>query len=209
MARYTGASCRLCRRHGEKLFLKGTRCQTDRCAVAKRPFAPGQHGSVRKRKMSDYGLQVQEKQKVRRIYGILERQFRHYFHDASGAKGVTGEVLLELLERRLDNVVFRLGFVLSRNQARQLVKHNLVKVNGRNVNIPSYRVKPGDKVEIKTKEKIRKLVKDCIEITADRTVPKWLKRDAESYSAEVVGRPSRDELGFPVNENLIVELYSK
>lgn len=208
MGRYTEASCKLCRRHGEKLFLKGTRCQTDRCAVARRAFPPGQHGKIRK-KESDYGLQVKEKQKVRRIYGIFEQQFRNYFKLASKSKGVTGEVLLQLLERRLDNVIFRTCFALSRNHARQLVKHNLICVNSRNVNIPSYLVKPGDKIEVKTKEKIRKLVKGTLEILVDRPVPQWLLVDKANFKAEVVSLPTRSDVGFPVNENLIVELYSK
>jgi len=208
MARYTDASCRLCRRHGEKLFLKGTKCSTDKCAVDRRPFPPGQHGKIRK-KDSDYGLQVREKQKVRRIYGVLEQQFRHYFHLASRSKGVTGEVLLQLLERRLDNVVFKLCFALSRNHARQIVKHNLVCVNSRNVNIPSYLVKVGDKIEIKPKEKLRAAVKGTMEVLIDRPIPAWIKRDQDSYGGEVVALPAREDVGFPVNESLIVELYSK
>lgn len=208
MARYTDASCKLCRRHGDKLFLKGAKCQTDKCAVARRPFPPGQHGKIRK-KESNYGLQVKEKQKVRRTYGILEKQFRNYFHRASRAKGVTGEILLQLLERRLDNVIFKLCFARSRNHARQLVKHNLICVNSRNVNIPSYCVRAGDKIEVKQKEKIRKAIKDTVEESQERPVPKWLKRDKDGLSGEVTALPARDDIGFPVNENLIVELYSK
>lgn len=208
MARYKGASCKLCRRHGEKLFLKGTKCSTDKCPVARRPFPPGQHGKIRK-KESNYGLQVKEKQKVKRVYGILERQFRHYFSMASRAKGVTGEVLLQLLERRLDNVIYRLCFALSRNQARQIVKHNLVLVNSRNVNIPSYLVKTGDKVEIKPKDKIKKAAIQTREILKDRPIPAWLKRDPEQLKAEIVSLPKREDVGIPIDESLIVELYSK
>jgi len=210
MARYTLATCKLCRRHGDKLFLKGTRCGTDKCAVGKRPFPPGQHGTGKRRKKeSDYGLQMKEKQKVRRIYGVLEKQFRLYFHMASKSKGVTGEVLLQLLERRLDNVVFKLCFASSRNHSRQMVKHNLVLVNGRNVNIPSFLVKPGDVIEVKPKEKIRKAVKDNLELLADRVIPPWLTRDKVAQKAEVAALPTRNDVGFPVSENLIVELYSK
>ncbi|MCK4463832.1 MAG: 30S ribosomal protein S4 [Candidatus Omnitrophica bacterium] len=208
MARYTDASCKLCRRHGEKLFLKGTKCSTDKCPLARRPFPPGQHGKRRK-KVSDYGVQVKEKQKVRRIYGVLERQFRHYFRMASRSKGVTGEMLLELLERRLDNTVYRLCFAFSRNHARQIVRSKLVRVNSRNVNIPSYLVKIGDKIEIKPKEKIEKLVRETKEILKDRPIPSWLKRESEELKAEVIGLPTREDVGFPVDENLIVELYSK
>jgi len=208
MARYLEASCKLCRRHGEKLFLKGTKCSTDKCAQARRPFPPGQHGKMRK-KESNYGMQVKEKQKVRRIYGVLERQFRHYFRIASSAKGVTGHVLLELLERRLDNVIYRLGFGLSRNQSRQIVKHNLVLVNGRNVNIPSFLVKIGDKIEIKAKEKTKKFVKGNLEQLEERVLVPWIKRDKDNYKAEIIGLPKREDIGFPVNESFIVELYSK
>ncbi len=208
MARYTGASCKLCRRHGEKLFLKGTKCSTDKCPLARRPFPPGQHGKIRK-KVSDYGVQVKEKQKVRRIYGVLERQFRLYFRMASRSKGVTGEMLLEFLERRLDNTIYRLCFAFSRNHARQIVGNNLVRVNSRNVNIPSYLVKIGYKIEIKPKEKIEKLVKETKEILKDRPIPSWLKRESGELKAEVIGLPTREDVGFPVDENLIVELYSK
>ncbi len=209
MARYTGASCKLCRRHGEKLFLKGTRCVTDRCAVARRPFPPGQHGKMR-RKISDYGLQVQEKQKVRRIYGVLEKQFRIYFKNAARAKGITGEVLLQILERRLDNVVFRLGYASSRNEARQIVKHNHFRLNGKTANIPSMLIKEGDKLELKeTKDNMKKQIKETIEKVADREIPKWLKRDETKFSAEVLALPTKEDIGFHVNENLIVELYSK
>lgn len=208
MARYIDASCKLCRRHGEKLFLKGAKCSTDKCPADRRPFPPGQHGKIQK-KLSNYGLQMKEKQKVKRIYGILERQFRHYFRIASRSRGVTGETLLQLLERRLDNVIFKLCFAYSRSHARMMVKHNLVRVNGRNVNIPSFLVKAGDVIEIKPKEKIQKAVRDTKEILKDRAIPQWLKRDKNEAKAEVVELPKREDVGFPVNEHLIVELYSK
>jgi len=208
MARYTDASCKLCRRQGDKLFLKGTKCQTDKCPVARRPFPPGQHGKIRK-KISNYGVQVKEKQKVKRIYGILEQQFRHYFRIASKSKGVTGEELLQLLERRLDNVIYKLCFAFSRTHARQIVGHNLVRVNSKNVNIPSYMVKVGDKIELKSKEKIKKSVKETREILKDRSIPQWLKINDQELSGEVIGLPKREDIDFAVNENLIVELYSK
>jgi len=208
MARYTDASCRLCRRQGDKLFLKGTKCQTDKCPVARRPFPPGQHGKIRK-KISNYGVQVKEKQKVKRIYGILEQQFRHYFRIASKSKGVTGEELLQLLERRLDNVIYKLCFAFSRTHARQIVGHNLVRVNSKNVNIPSYLVKAGDKIELKPKEKIKKSVKETREILKDRSIPQWLKINDQELSGEVIHLPKREDIDFAVNENLIVELYSK
>jgi len=208
MGRYTDSVCRLCRRQGDKLFLKGTRCQTDKCAVARRPFPPGQHGKLRK-KESDYGLQVAEKQKVKRMYGVLERQFRNYFRKASLAKGVTGTILLQSLERRLDNVVFRLSFASSRSSARQLVKHSRISVNGKNVNIPSFAVKVGDKVEVRSREGLRKIVKDTLELLKDRPVPKWIKRDNENFKGEILALPERSDIEYTVNENAIVELYSK
>ncbi len=208
MARYTEATCKLCRHHGEKLFLKGTRCQTDKCGVTKRAFGPGQHGKGRK-KVSDYGLQVKEKQKVKRIYGVLERQFRNYFAMASKSKGVTGAVLLQLLERRLDNVIFRLCYAYSRSQARQMVKHGKVLVNGKKVNVPSYLIKVGDVVEIKSKENTQKSVKEAVEVLNDRAVPSWLNREKDVLKAQVMVLPGRNDVGFPVNENMIVELYSK
>ncbi|MDD5438928.1 MAG: 30S ribosomal protein S4 [Candidatus Omnitrophica bacterium] len=208
MGRYTEAVCRLCRRHGGKLFLKGTRCQTDKCAVSRRPFSPGQHGKVRK-KESDYGIQVAEKQKLKRMYGLLERQFRNYFRKASKAKGVTGSLLLQYLERRLDNVVFRLSFAASRSSARQLVRHSLFKVNGKNVNIPSYLVRGGDTIELKPKEKNQKIVKETLELLKDRPVPKWIKRDGEHFKGMILSLPERDDIEYTVDENMIVELYSK
>lgn len=208
MARYIDASCKLCRHHGEKLFLKGTRCGTDKCAAVRRPFGPGQHGKTRK-KESDYGLQVAEKQKVKRIYGILERQFRHYFAMATRSKGVTGTVLLQLLERRIDNVIFKLSYALSIPKARQLVMHGHVFVNSRKVDIPSYLVKPGDVITLRQKDSITKQVKESLEIAGDRAVPKWLTRDKDAIKAQISGMPERSDITFPVNENMIVELYSK
>ena len=171
MARYIDAVCRLCRRQGEKLFIKGTKCQTEKCPANKRPYAPGQHGEKRKQKTSNYGLQLKEKQKVKRIYGVLEKQFRNYFEVASRKKGVTGKVLLQTLERRLDNTVFRLGLGTSRAQARQLVRHNFVFVNSRRVNIPSYLVDKDDQIVVKAKEKAKKKILDNLELTKERTIP--------------------------------------
>ena len=208
MARYTGPSCRLCRREGAKLFLKGTRCTTEKCAFARRSFPPGMHGKMRT-KISDYGLQLREKQKVKRIYGVLERQFRRYFHVAARRKGVTGEFLLQQLERRLDNVVLRAGFALSLPQARQIVRYGHVTVNGRRSSIPSCQVNINNVVEIKAKESVVKLVKDCLEITKDRTVPTWLTVDRTHVKATMTRLPARDDVPFAVQEQLIVELYSK
>jgi len=208
MARYTGPSCRLCRREGAKLFLKGTRCTTEKCAFARRSFPPGMHGKMRS-KISDYGLQLREKQKVKRIYGVLERQFRRYFHVAARRKGVTGEFLLQQLERRLDNVVLRAGFALSLPQARQIVRYGHVTVNGRRSSIPSCQVNINNVVEIKAKESVVKLVKDCLEITKDRTVPTWLTVDRTHVKATMTRLPARDDVPFAVQEQLIVELYSK
>lgn len=209
MARYRGSSCKLCRREGAKLFLKGTRC-VGKCPFDKRSYSPGQHGQrQRRQKLSDYGVQLREKQKVKRIYGILERQFRLYFERASRSKGVTGEVLLQLLERRLDNVIFRLRFGTSRQEARQVVRHGFVKVNGKKVNIPSYCVSTGDVIEMKAKDKMVKKIKEGIELVKDRSVPKWLKADDENLKGEVVTLPVRDDVGFPIREQFIVELYSK
>jgi small subunit ribosomal protein S4 len=209
MARYTGAVCRLCRRQGEKLFLKGTRCQTEKCAANKRAFPPGQHGQGRRQKLSNYGTQLKEKQKVKRIYGVLERQFRKYFKIASKTKGVTGKVLLQLLERRLDNVVFRMGLGISRSQARQIVRHNLIAVNGRRVNIPSYLVDKDDLVEIKAKDKAKIKIKDNLEISKERTVPSWLEFSAEAMKGRVLRLPEKSDIQQPIQEQLIVELYSK
>ena len=208
MARYTGPSCRLCRADGMKLFLKGAKCTTDKCPVAKRQVAPGQHGRLRK-KESNYGLQLREKQRVKRIYGMLEKQFRHFFAIAERSKGVTGLTLLELLERRLDNVLFRLCYATSRNQARQIVKHGSVYVNSRRVDIPSYLVKPGDALEVKGKEAKLKAIKETREELKDRAIPKWLEPEAENLRCKVTALPTKEDVGFPIQEQLIVELYSK
>lgn len=209
MARYIDAVCRLCRRQTEKLFLKGTKCYTEKCPVARRAYAPGQHGEARKQKLSNYGMQLKEKQKVRRMYGVLERQFRKYFKIASRTKGVTGKVLLQLLERRLDNVIFRLGLAVSRAQARQIVRHNHVHVNSRRVNIPSYLVEKDDLVSIKTKEKPLKKIKENLESSSGRAIPVWVAFDPASFSAKILRLPEKDDLKEPIQEQLIVELYSK
>ncbi len=208
MARYTGAVCRLCRREGQKLFLKGERCYTDKCGITRRAYAPGQHGQGRK-KLSGYGLQLREKQKARRYYGVLEGQFRHYFELANKKAGVTGENLLAILESRLDNVVYRLGFGTSRPEARQLVRHGHFTVNGKKVNIPSYLVKVGDVIAIKEESKSSEKIKNVIEITASRVVPKWLDLDNNTLTGKVVAVAEREDIDLPLEEHLIVELYSK
>jgi small subunit ribosomal protein S4 len=208
MARYTGPLCRLCRREGEKLFLKGTRCYTEKCGIERRKYPPGQHGQGRG-KISDYGLQLREKQKVRRIYGIMERQFRLYFERASRMKGVTGEVLLQLLERRLDASVFRMGFAANRRSARQLVKHGHFLVNGRNLDIPSALLKPGDLVEVKEASRECPAVAESIEAAGHRGIPGWIEFEAKAFRGTFVRIPSREEIQLPVQEQLIVELYSK
>lgn len=208
MARYTGPVCRLCRREGAKLYLKGDRCYTAKCAIDRRGYAPGQHGQGRK-KQSEYGSQLREKQKTRRIYGILETQFRNYFEKAENQKGVTGENLLRLLERRLDNVVYRLGFAGSRVEARQLVCHGHFKVNGQKVNIPSFLTKVGEVVEIAEKSRDNNRIKEMVEQAARKTPPAWLELNAEQFTGKVVAVPSREEIDVPVQEHLIVELYSR
>nr|WP_320146342.1 30S ribosomal protein S4 [uncultured Anaeromusa sp.] len=211
MARYTGPVCRLCRREGAKLYLKGDKCYGDKCAFSKRAYAPGQHGQGRK-KVSEYGLQLREKQKARRIYGILEGQFRKYFERAERAKGITGENLLVLLERRLDNAVFRMGFAASRNQARQLVRHGLMTVNGRRVNIPSFQVRVGDVVAVHETSMESPIIKMMIETYGSKTVPAWVEDvtvTPEAVSAKVARFPSREEIDCPIVEHLIVELYSR
>ncbi len=209
MARYIRPSCKLCRREGIKLFLKGTKCNTDKCPVSRRAYAPGQHGQKRK-KESNYGVQLREKQKVKRIYGVLEKQFRHYFRIAERAKGVTGLTLLQLLERRLDNVIFRMNLASSRQGARQIVDHGFVYVNGRRVDIPSYTVKVGDEILLKTKgEAMVKRFGEMREQLKERAIPKWLKVDEKEFKAAVSGLPTKDDIGFPIQEQLIVELYSK
>ncbi len=208
MAKYKDAVCRLCRREGVKLFLKGPRCYTGKCAISRREYAPGQHGQGRI-KLSDYGLQLREKQKVKRIYGVLERQFRKYFKIAEKSKGVTGEVLLQLLERRLDNVVLRAGFALSGSQARQTAAHRHVKVNGRIVDIPSYTVKVGDTIKIVGKEGTLKHIKANLELSKDKTAPKWMAVDQSGLEVKILKLPNRDDIGFQIQEQLIIELYSK
>lgn len=208
MARYTGAVCRLCRREGTKLYLKGDRCYTDKCAIARRSYAPGQHGQSRK-KVSNYGLQLREKQKVRRIYGILEKQFRLYFEKAERMKGVTGENLLRLLELRLDNVAYRMGFGNSRTEARQLVRHGHFTVNGQKVNIPSYQVTVNDLIAVKANSKSSDKFKDLAEAAASKNPPQWLSVNAEMMEARVISLPAREDIDMPIEEHLIVELYSK
>lgn len=208
MARYTEAVCRLCRREGAKLYLKGDRCYSDKCAFARRSFAPGQHGQGRK-KVSEYGIQLREKQKARRIYGILERQFRSYFAKADKQKGITGENLLVMLERRMDNVVYRLGFTDSRTQARQLVRHGHILVNGKRLDIPSALVKVGDVISIAPASASSEYVKAISEKIATKTTPAWLVLDAEKMAGKVDRFPSREEIDAPIAEHLIVELYSK
>jgi small subunit ribosomal protein S4 len=210
MARYIGAVCRLCRREGMKLFLKGERCHTDKCAIEKRNFVPGQHGKERKAKTSGYGLQLREKQKARRYYGLLETQFRNLFEKASRIPGVTGENMLQLLERRLDNIMLRGGFGTSRNQARQLVRHNHVTVNGRRVNIPSFVVKPGDVVEIAEKSKKNPTILSARDVTSHYPSPNWLEVDREALRIKVLQNPKREDfVQIQLNEQLIVELYSR
>jgi small subunit ribosomal protein S4 len=209
LARDTGAACRRCRREGLKLFLKGDRCYSDKCSFERRAFAPGQHGQARFRKQSDYAVQLREKQKVKSMYGMLEGQFRQYFKKADLQKGVTGENLLIMLERRLDNAVFRMGFASSRNQARQLVRHKHVLVNGKKVNIPSYQVSVGDEVTIKEKSRANALINESLEAVERRGVPSWIELDKTAYKSTVKALPNREELTMPIQEQLIVELYSK
>ncbi|MBI5537870.1 MAG: 30S ribosomal protein S4 [Deltaproteobacteria bacterium] len=209
MARYTGPVCKLCRREGEKLFLKGERCMTEKCAFTRRPYAPGQHGQARV-KHSEYALRLREKQKVRRIYGVLERQFRIYFHRASRMKGGTGEQMLQLLERRLDSAVQRIGFGSTRSEARQLVKHNHVLVNGKRVNIPSYIIRVGDKIELHEKSRKLKMVELGMSLATRRTPPGWMEIDAGNFSAVIKSNPIREELNEPaIREQYIVEYYSR
>lgn len=207
MARYTGASCRQCRREGMKLFLKGDRCYTDKCAIVKRNYAPGQHGQGRK-KISDHGIQLREKQKVKRIYGVLETQFRNLYERAEKMQGKTGENLLTLLERRLDNVVYRMGLAASRKEARQLVGHGHFLVNGKKVDIASVTVKAGDVIEVKERSKSSAKFKALVEANS-KVAPKWLEANLESMSAKVVSLPSREDIDLEIAEHLIIELYSK
>ena len=209
MARYTDPVCRLCRREGMKLFLKGSKCFTDKCPVEKRNFAPGQHGKDRKAKVVGYGLQLREKQKAKRMYFTQEGQFRNYFEKAARSKGVTGELLLQQLERRLDTVVYKIGLGMSRRQARQLVRHGHVAVNGRKVNIPSYQVSVGEEISIREKSRKLALLEQAKEFAAHQNAPGWLEIDRDNYKGRVLALPKREDIHLPVNEQLIVELYSK
>ncbi|WP_067934850.1 30S ribosomal protein S4 [Alicyclobacillus kakegawensis] len=209
MARYTGPVCRLCRREGVKLYLKGERCLGPKCAIDRRATAPGQHGQGRRRNPSEYGLQLREKQKARRFYGVLEKQFERYYEDAARRPGITGETLLQTLESRLDNVVYRLGFAASRPEARQLVRHGHFEVNGRRVNIPSFLVKAGDVITIREKSRSLARFKELLEAAESQTVGPWLERDLANCSGKVLRLPAREEIDAPVAEQMIVEFYSR
>ncbi len=209
MARNLDAKCRQCRREGEKLFLKGEKCFTDKCAIERRSYAPGQHGQKSGMRLSDYGKQLREKQKLRRIYGVLESQFRKTYAEAARSKGVTGERLLQLLETRLDNVIYRMGFGASRTEARQVVRHNGILVNGKRVNIPSFQVRPGDVVEVTDKAKAHLRVKAAAEAAESRGVPEWMEVDAKALKGTFKSLPARADLPSTINESLVVELYSK
>ena len=209
MARYTGAVCRLCRREGTKLFLKGTKCLSDRCPLEKRNFAPGQHGKDRKAKIVGYGLQLHEKQKAKRMYFTLEGQFREYYEKDNRASGGTGELLIQQLERRLDNVAFRLGFAISRRQARQVVRHGHVTVNGKKVNIPSYQVSVGDEIAIRESARKLLIVEQGAQYASQNPVPAWLEANFDTFTGRVLSLPRRKDVNLPINEQLIVELYSK
>ena len=208
MSRYKDEQCRICRREGQKLFLKGSRCYTDKCAISRRNYAPGEHGQ-KKAKLSEYGVQLREKQKTKAFYGVREDQFRKYFEMAASKKGVTGENLLQILESRLDNVVYRLGYGSSRPQARQLVNHGLFEVNGKKVSIPSYLVKAGDVIKVRETKKDKAIVKENVEVNASRPVPAWLEKNASDLSGKVIRLASREDVDIPVEEHLIVELYSQ
>jgi len=209
MGRYTGPSCRLCRREGMKLFLKGTKCTSPKCPIEKRAFPPGQHGQIRV-KLSDYGIQLREKQKVKRMYGVLERQFQRYFGVAQKAKGVTGQMLLETLERRLDNVLYRMGFATSRREGREMARHRAVRVNGRMVDIPSFPVKVGDVVQVSPNRNGQAArIKENLERTKDRSAAAWIQIDADQLKGTILRMPQKDDIGLPIQEQLIVELYSK
>jgi small subunit ribosomal protein S4 len=209
MARYIGPVCRLCRREGMKLFLKGERCYTDKCAIEKRNVPPGQHGRARRAKMVGYGIQLREKQKVKRTYGVLENQFRRYFEAADRQKGITGELLLQMLERRLDNVVYRLGFATSRAQARQLVRHGHFMVNGKKVDIPSYSVRQGDTISVRRSSGENPTIQHAMEEVKGRGIPTWLLIDPAGLAGRISQLPTREQINLPVQEQLIVELYSK
>ncbi len=208
MARYREASCRICRREGEKLFLKGDRCYSEKCAVERRKYPPGQHGQGY-RKLSDYGVQLREKQKVRKIYGLLERQFRRYFYEAERRKGITGEILLQLVESRLDNIVYRMGFAPNRRRARQLISHGHIVVNGKEINLPSYQVKEGDSVSVKDSSRDMPEIIDSLSKVEHRGIPAWVEVDSVNHTGKVLRIPARDEIQLPIQEQLIVELYSK
>ncbi|MBO2520888.1 MAG: 30S ribosomal protein S4 [Clostridia bacterium] len=209
MARYTGPVCRLCRREGEKLFLKGEKCYTEKCPVDRRPYPPGQHGQGRRPRLTEYGIHLREKQKLRRIYGVLERQFRRYYQEASRRKGVTGETLLQLLECRLDNVVYRLGFAPSRAAARQLVMHGHFTVNGKKMDIPSARVKVGDVIAVRERSRNIAMIKESVQAAQSRGVPDWLELDADGLKGTVKSLPTREQIDVRVQEHLIVEHYSR
>jgi small subunit ribosomal protein S4 len=209
MAVYHDARCRICRREGGKLFLKGTRCFTDKCAFERRGYPPGEHGKGRRVKETNYGQQLREKQKARRIYGMMERQFRHFFAKSTESRGVTGEVLLQMLERRIDNVVYRMGFAPSHMAARQLVRHGHFQVNGRKVNIPSYQMSAGDQITVKDKSKKLSIVLSTLESRKGQDVPEWLSVDASALTGRVLNIPTRASITTPINEQLIVEFYSK
>lgn len=209
MARNLDPKCRQCRREGEKLFLKAEKCFTDKCAIEKRNFPPGQHGQRRNQRLSDYGVQLREKQKLRRIYGVLEKQFRGYYADADSQKGITGENLLQLLECRLDNVAYRMGLGGSRTESRQIVRHNSILVNGKRVNIPSYQVKPGDVVQVAEASKTQLRITSALAAAALRGFPEWLEVDVKALTGTFKAKPQRDELPSTINESLVVELYSK
>ena len=209
MARYIGPVCRLCRREDMKLFLKGERCYTDKCGYERRSYPPGQHGQARRRKRSDYGEQLREKQKVKRIYGIAERQFRGYYYKASRMKGVTGDNLIQLLERRLDNVIYRMGFSSDHAEARQLVRHGHFKVNGRRVDIPSYLVRNNDAIEVVEKSRTVTRIVEALGAVERRGVPRWIELDKDAFKGVVKSMPARDDVTLPIREQLIVELYSK
>jgi small subunit ribosomal protein S4 len=209
MARNLDPKCRQCRREGEKLFLKGEKCFTDKCAIERRSYAPGQHGQKSGSRLSDYGKQLREKQKIRRIYGLLERQFHGVYVEAARSKGVTGERLLQLLETRLDTVAYRMGFGASRTEARQIVRHNGIKVNGRRVNIPSYQVRPGDTIEVADKAKEQLRIKGAAEAAESRGLPDWLEVDTKGLKGKLKALPARSELAGTINESMVIELYSK
>jgi len=209
LARHIGSVCRLCRRENLKMFLKGDRCYSDKCAFDRRGYAPGVHGQRRRAKVSDYGIQLREKQKLRRIYGLLEGQFRRTFDEANRRKGVTGETLLQLLELRLDNVVYSLGFATSRTQARQLVRHGHIDVDGRRVNIPSFRVRPGMEIGVREKSRKNNQISEAVEFAQGRGVPPWLELEADAFMGKVLENPVREDIRFPIQEQLIVELYSR